>query len=376
MRHDITIIGAGLGGLTLACILNRHGIDAIVYEAEDSPHARAQGGLLDIHETTGQLALEACGLLDSFERLVRPGEDAKRIVDRDGTILFERAGSDAGQRPEVDRGELRRILLDSIPAARIRWGHKMAAVTPTGDGRYRLRFTNGAETTTSTLVGADGAWSKVRPLISKARPVYSGICFIEAFLANRDQRHRASEELIGRGTLMAVAPGQGILMHRHADGSLQGYVALQKSEAWIESLGHLDATSVRDHVAAHFEGWASTLTALITDSECDPLLRPIHALPVDHRWSRVPGVTLLGDAAHLMSPFSGEGANLAMYDGAELARALLEHPDDREAALLAYERVLFPRSADVARLSAANLARFFDETAPHGVVELFRPARS
>lgn len=373
MRH-LTIIGAGLGGLTLARVLHRHGVEAIVYEAEGSPNARTQGGLLDIHETTGQVALQAAGLFDSFQQLVRPGEDAKRIADRDGTILFERPGSDSGLRPEVDRGELRRMLLDSIPAERIRWDHKLVAATAIGDGQYLLEFANGTTTTVSTLIGADGAWSRVRPLVSQVGPVYSGICFIETFLANRDGRHHASAELIGPGTLMAVAPGQGILMHRHADGSLQGYVAMRKPEAWIDSVDGLDAKSVRDRVAAHFEGWAPTLTTLITESECDPLLRPIHALPVGHQWSRVPGVSLIGDAAHLMSPFAGEGANLAMGDGAELARTLLEHPDDTEAALAAYERELFPHSAEIARVSADNLARFFDETAPYGVVELFRPA--
>ena len=289
MRHNVTIIGAGLGGLTLARVLRLHGVAATVYEAEASIHARTQGGLLDIHEYNGQIALKAAGLYESFLPLIRPGEDAKRIVDQNGNILFDKAGGQNDKRPEVDRGELRRMLIDSIPGETIRWDHKVMAVEAIGNGTHELTFSNGSKAHSEILVGADGAWSKVRPLVSESTPLYTGTCFIETFLSGGDTRHRATAELIGSGTCMAVAPGKGILAHRNGDGTLKTYVALNKPESWVASMRSSDAKSSLSLIADEFQGWAPQLTALITGSEVDPLLRPIHALPVDQQWERGAG---------------------------------------------------------------------------------------
>jgi 2-polyprenyl-6-methoxyphenol hydroxylase-like FAD-dependent oxidoreductase len=371
MSLHVTIVGAGLGGLVLARVLHVHGIAATIYEAEASADARAQGGLLDIHDYNGQLALAAAGLTEQFRAIVIPGADAKRIRDRYGTLLFDRQQG-LGIRPEVDRGDLRRILLESLPADTIRWGHKLAAATALGGGRHQLSFANGATCTTDLLVGADGAWSRVRPLLSAQKPAYVGTCFIETFLFDGDTRHAASAEAIGGGTLMALAPGKGIMAHRHGDGTLQGYVSLNKPEDWLARIDVSNPAAALTGIAAEFDDWAPELTALITACDITPVLRPIYALPITHRWARVPGVTLLGDAAHLMSPFAGEGANLAMFDGAELARMLVAHPRDTEAALAAYEKDLFPRSAAIAEETDGNLKLFFNDNSPQGVVDMFK----
>ena len=117
----VAIIGAGLGGLTAARVLHVHGIASAVFEAEASPEARTQGGMLDIHEATGQQALHDAGLHDAFLRIVHEGGQAMRLLGPDGTVRVEEADDGTGGRPEVDRGALRDLLLDSLPAGTIRW---------------------------------------------------------------------------------------------------------------------------------------------------------------------------------------------------------------------------------------------------------------
>ena len=240
-------------------------------------------------------------------------------------------------------------------------------------GRHRIVFADGTSETVDVLIGADGAWSKVRPLVSAATPAYSGTCFVEIALGAGDPADAASIAAIGDGTMMAVAPGKGIIAHCHADGSVTGYAALTRPEAWVRSIDFDDVQAGLSIIAQQFAGWAPHLTHLITGSTATPTIRPIYALAPGTAWPRVPGVTLIGDAAHLMSPFAGECANLAMSDGAELAGMIVDHANDCEAALSAYEAALFPRSQRVAQMSADNLVLFFGDAAPHSVVELFRP---
>ena len=370
MNTPVTIIGAGLGGLMLARVLHVHGIAATIYEAEASASARAQGGMLDIHENNGQLALKAAGLFEEFLEIIHPGGQETRVLDKAGKVLLYEPDDGTGARPEVPRGELRRILLDSLPAGTVRWGHKVAAVSPLGGGRHSLTLADGITVTTDLLVGADGAWSRVRPLLSDAKPVYVGTSFIETYLFDSDTCHKASADAVGGGSMFAVAPGKGILAHREPNGVLHTYVELNKPKEWIDGIDFSNPAAAVVRVAGEFDGWAPELTALITDGEAAPVLRPIHALPTQHRWNRTPGVTLLGDAAHLMIP-SGEGANLALFDGAELGKAVAASPDNVEAALTAYEKELFPRSASEAVEAERVLNVCLGSNSPQSLVDFF-----
>ena len=369
----VTIVGAGLGGLVLARVLHLRDIPAAIYDAEPSPDARTQGGQLDIHAQDGQVALAAAGLTGAFRAIVHEGGEATRLLDACGTVLFEQADDGHGGRPEVLRGELRQILLESLPEGTVQWGRKLAAVAPLGEGRHELTFADGSTVTSRLLVGADGAWSKVRPLLSAAVPAYVGTSFVETYLHDVDARHPATAEAAGGGALFALEPGRGIFVHREVGDVLHAYVALSRPAAWFAAIDFADPAAARARIVAEFAGWAPTLTALITDGETAPVLRPLHALPTGLRWPRVPGVTLLGDAAHLAPP-AGEGANLALLDGAELAAAIAAHPNDSEAALAAYEAAMFPRSEAAAVEAHRVLALCLDDRAPFGLIEFFTGA--
>jgi 2-polyprenyl-6-methoxyphenol hydroxylase-like FAD-dependent oxidoreductase len=171
--------------------------------------------------------------------------------------------------------------------------------------------------------------------------------------------------------LFALGAGKGLLAHRESDGSVHTYAALQVPEHTLAGIDFGDTEAARASVLEHFADWDKSLRGLVADADGPLVPRLIHALPVGHRWDRIAGVTLLGDAAHLMSPFAGEGANLAMLDGSELGLALAAHPGDTEAALAAYEEALFPRSENAAAESAHNGLLLFRDDAPQGLLDMF-----
>jgi 2-polyprenyl-6-methoxyphenol hydroxylase-like FAD-dependent oxidoreductase len=240
MNTSVTIVGAGLGGLVLARVLHVHGIAATVYEAESSPTDRAQGGMLDIHDYNGQLAVAATGLMAEFRGLVLEGRQQMRVLAHDGSVVFEKADDGTGGRPEVQRGELRRMLIDALRPGTVRWGQKVTDLRALGDGRYEVRF--GADRTavpssvgTDLLVGADGAWSRVRPLLTSATPDYVGDAFVETYLFDVDVRHPATARAVGGGSMFANGPTPGRAINRTASGGPRCTPTCRSANPWTGS---------------------------------------------------------------------------------------------------------------------------------------------
>jgi 2-polyprenyl-6-methoxyphenol hydroxylase-like FAD-dependent oxidoreductase len=141
--------------------------------------------------------------MDEFRGIVLPGRQSIRVLDPSGSVLYEKLDHGTGVRPEAQRGELRQILLDALPAGTVRWGHKVVAAQPVGQDRHEVTFTDGRTVVTSLLVGADGAWSQVRPLLSDATPHYTGLSFVETYLYDVESRQPATAKAVGGGTMVA-----------------------------------------------------------------------------------------------------------------------------------------------------------------------------
>ncbi|MFF9768293.1 FAD-dependent oxidoreductase [Streptomyces sp. NPDC014636] len=347
----IAIIGAGPGGLTCARILQQHGVTVVVHDRDAGPAARDQGGTLDLHADNGQIALREAGLLEEFFRLARPEGQEMRQMDPSGKLLFHHVPEEGERfKPEIDRGHLRDLLLDSLHPGTVRWGHALKEVGGPADGPRTLHFTHGVTAEADLVIGADGAWSKVRRAISSAAPEYSGVSFLEAWFDDVDNRHPDIAELVGQGGTAAADGERGLFAQRNSGNRIRVYIIQRVPADWLtaDGLTPADTDGIRRILLQRYAAWSPRMRRLITDNDGPYVDRPIHALPVPHTWDHSPTVTLLGDAAHLMPPL-GVGVNLAMLDACELALALV-NTDTIADAVRTYEKTMLPRSAEMARL--------------------------
>ncbi|KAH9892797.1 monooxygenase FAD-binding protein [Cubamyces lactineus] len=389
----IAIVGGGPSGLVLLLTLHKRGIPATLYEREATSRSRAHlGGMLDLEWDSGQRALRENGLEAEFVKHSRAGDgEETRLCGKDGVLLFhvkpERnvfADNEYGidlknARPEIDRRVLRELLLDAVPADSVKWGYALASVRPLEDGQHELTFSNGHTAIADLVVGADGGNSRVRPLVSPATPQYHGVTGAEISLApdvatlpeNRD-----ISDAVGLGSLFGAEGGRILAVQRNGDGRIRAYAWHRAPLEWALPGDPQEAKRVLLELYADWAPWVRKFIAL--SDEQAMYARPLFYLPVGHRWPHKPGVTIIGDAAHLMCPAAGAGANLAMIDGLELGLTLVDvierglEGEEKEAAIAAWEERMLARAEVFAAMSAANLERSSGPDAPQVVVDIWK----
>ncbi|KAJ5175237.1 FAD binding domain-containing protein [Penicillium canariense] len=410
----IGIVGGGLGGLTFARLLECAGIDYVVFERDASsvPEPGYQGGTLDIHGKTGQEALRRAGLHDQFEKLAR--RDATRMTVQSYKGESRTTFGEKRDAPEIDRLQLRQMLLDSLPGHRVRWGKALCTVErdehqkQVSAPNIVLHFADGStETGFRLVVGGDGAWSKVRQLITPAKPDYAGIMFIEGHLSLDNPQYLAAHEMVGAGNSIAMSANAILCIQQMSDRSYRVYMGIKGPQDLTRLGGELDVANVDETRAAllapagFFGDWAEHLRAFVSGAEgpwrvwpwCR--LNPNVLIPAAdciahgsnqsrNGWKRSSGVALIGDAAHPASP-NGEGVNQAMYDAMLLFESIKGELGDKtdlefnekvdsealERAISTYEAEMLPRGRDHIRDGMNVEKMFFGENAASTLIEKF-----
>jgi 2-polyprenyl-6-methoxyphenol hydroxylase-like FAD-dependent oxidoreductase len=369
----IAIVGAGPGGLTLARLLQMRGADVAVYERDASREARVQGSALDLHEDSGLAALGEAGLMDAFWANHRADLDRLRLTDQNGAVLHDHARtmSGAGKRPEIERGPLREILLDSLLRGTVRWDRKLESAELRGD-QVVLHFAGADSALADIAIGCDGANSRLRALVTPIRPEYVGVSLVEGVVRTAKDAVPELWDLVGGSALIALGNERTVGLGTKPDGSLLFYAGLKCGDA--DGRRRLDEADTAEKrvgwFRANFEGW-SDLWAPLFANATSVVWRPLLTCPADQYWDAKPNVTLIGDAAHVMPPYAGEGVNMAMLDALVLTRALMS-ANDIANAIASYEAEMFARMRDMTQDTLLNTEMFYAQDAAERVANLFR----
>ena len=361
-NKQVAIIGAGPGGLTLARLLQLEGVSVKVYERDLNRTSRTQGGTLDLHWESGLKALEKAGLMDAFKSNYRAGNDRLRIIDKNATIVFdehqETSAANFGDewfRPEIDRGPLRDILLDALLPDTVVWDSHVLSIEKITE-TWKIVFQNGNTIVADIVIGADGANSKIRHMVTDILPFYSGVTILEKNICDAKNNAPKIYDLLKGGKIMAFGESKTITMSAKGDGSLDLYMGFKAEEGWIANSGiDFKSDQVLDWFKKEYNGWDDIWLELFENKQTSFTPRPMYCMPLDQCWEAQSNITLIGDAAHLMPPYAGEGVNMAMLDALELSKSLTSRrSNDIKYAIADYEKHMFKRFAITGRETLDN----------------------
>ncbi|KAH9885854.1 monooxygenase FAD-binding protein [Cubamyces lactineus] len=382
----IAIIGGGPSGLVLLVTLLKRDIPATLYEREASKDSRAHlGGMLDLAWESGQRAFRENGLEDEFIKHSRTGDaEEMRICGKDGVPLLVRKKETPvdndlkHSRPEIDRRVIREILLNAVPEDAVKWDHAFVSARPLDGGQHEVTFANGVVTVVDLLVGADGANSRIRPLLSPATPVYIGINGAEISLsadAVASPENKDIADAVGQGSLYACQDGKSFCAQRNGSGRIRAYAWHRNTLDWALPSDPKEAKKVLLDIHHDWAPWMRKFIEIADEKSIYP--RPLFYLPPDHRWPHKAGVTLIGDAAHLVV-ISGEGANFAMLDGLDLGLVLADavskglDREAREAAIAEWEEKMQARVQPHGEMVVHGFDMWIGPDAPQSIVDAFK----
>lgn len=364
---QIAIVGGGPGGLTLARLLQMNsGPNAFrlkLFERDFNAAARVQGSPLDMHAASGLAAIRKANLLDSFKKHFRSGADKKVIVNERAEIFFSNHNTKRADnfdskyfRPEIDRGQLRKIFLEALQPDTVVWNSHFVSMEAQNEG-WLLHFKNGSTAYADIVIAADGANSNIRPYITSIKAFYTGVTMVEGNVYDAKKATPHIYALLNGGALLAFGNTQNLFMGLKGSGDLTFYTSCKADENWATNNGldYADKTKMLAWFKTGWPGWSSVWYELFENAATPFIPRPIYCMPLHQTWKALPNVTMLGDAAHVMPPSAGEGANMAMLDAVELSDCLFnEKFNDIQTAIAAYENQMRKRASAAAQLSLEN----------------------
>lgn len=380
-NKQIAIVGGGPGGLTLARLLQLKGANVKVYERDFNKDARVQGSPLDMHEESGMAALRKADLIEAFKKNFRPGADKKIIVNENATIFFsdhetkiEEDFGNAYFRPEIDRGPLRTMLLESLQPDAVVWDSHFISMEKQNDG-WLLHFKNGTSAYSDIVIASDGANSKIRPYITDIKAFYSGITMLEINIYGAEKLTPRINAMLKGGKVMAFGNSKCLLGGQKGNGDLGFYASFKANESWATNNGldYADKTQLLTWFKNAYPEWNGIWQEIFENVNSPAIPRPIYCMPFEQDWDALPNLTMLGDAAHVMPPFAGEGANMAMLDALELSECLTSDKyNSLQDAISAYEIEMRKRSATAAQESFENGERMHSKTALDEMLKMFQ----